>query len=56
MTCKIGDHGLMRAEGRASKIDVESGKVFQEAATAKLQLYGNEGLEKEHTWGGRRIL
>lgn len=40
MTCKSGDQGLMGAEGRASK-------VFQEAATAKLQLYGNEGLAEE---------
>lgn len=45
MTCKNGDQGLTGAGARASNLDGESRKVFQEAATAKGQLYGNECLE-----------
>lgn len=47
MMCKSGDQGLMGIEGRASNLNVESRKIFQEEATAKLQLYRNECLEEE---------
>lgn len=47
MMCKSGDQGLMGIEGRASNLDVESRKIFQEEATAKLQLYRTECLEEE---------
>ena len=43
----------MGAEGRVCNLSVESRKVFQEAATVKLQFYGNECLEEEQPWGGR---
>lgn len=50
------DQGLMGAEGRVCNLSVESRKVFQEAATVKLQFYGNECLEEEQHLGRKRIL